>query len=209
MGLLWSLLASVSLPGCVGSLFTPKSSATVRSLGDDPVELIGTFQTVFYSHDELGTSFIISDIPADELATGAFESGQVLHIELLWLPKAGSTPVDRSATNASIRYLIFADGQLGVYGGAGFILPGGRVGKPKLSLNVRQATLTLLESTPQFVDLLSPAEMVGKFTAILDPRQTRRLYFNLSQQVTNTLGKTRFVLGNDAQNPGRIAIAVP
>ncbi len=190
IGLLFGLLMSMTLPGCLSST----SSATVRSLGNDPVELIGTFQTGVYANDELGTSFIITDLTAGELASGDFQTGQVVHIELLWLPKSGSTPMDRSATNASIRYLIFSEGQLGVYGGAGFIRPSGRVGKQRLSLDVRQATLTLLDSTPQFVDLLSPAEMVGKLTASLDPRQTRRLYFNLSQRVTDVLGRTRFVM---------------
>ncbi len=125
--------------------------------------------------------------------------GQVLHIELLWEPKPGATPMDSSATNASIRHIVIAGGEVGVYGGAGFASPRGKPGKPRLTISLRDASLTLLEASAGFTDLLSPARLTGRFTAVHDPRKSRELHYAVSQIVTNALGRSRFVGGGPAE----------
>jgi hypothetical protein len=204
----------LALAGCAGWPGSRAADLELRSLGDDPVVLGGEYQTSLYRHDpDRGTSFIVSDIPAQQLARGEYQDGQVMHVVLLWVPKAGATPMDPTATNASVRHVVFSGGEVGIYGGAGFILPSGRLGGDNVSLDIRQATLTLLESTDGFVDVLGAARLTGSLKAGHDPTGTRRVYFNLCQRVTDALGHSRFVLERDAAMPrlarGRAAADLP
>jgi len=82
---------------------------------------------------------------------------------------------------------------MGIYGGAGFAIPKGEPGKGSMSLTLRDASMTLLDSTSGFVDLLSPARLTGKITAGLDERRSRQMAYAVNQLVTNALGYTRLV----------------
>jgi hypothetical protein len=186
-------MLAVMLVGCSGG-FGPGGPIRVTSITDDPVTLTGDFDTVYYRHEENGgTTFIVSDIPLDKLRRGRFDEGQVLHLELLWVPKPGSTPIDRTATNVSIRHVVFVDGEVGIYGGAGFAMPRGSLGARRVSLSVHEASMSLIEATGGFVDSLGPANLAGAITARHDARLTRQLHFNVSQRVTDAIGETRFV----------------
>jgi hypothetical protein len=124
---------------------------------------------------------------------------------LLWVPKAGDTPMDPSATNASIRHIIISNGQVGIYGGAGFALPSENpANRDTVTFTLRDASLALQEATPGFVDLLTPSQMTGTFSVTRDDKRARQLYFAASQLVTNAFGRTRFVM-NDSQEttPGK------
>jgi hypothetical protein len=191
--LLLLLLAAVVVCGCAGG---GESGGALRteSLGSDPVALPADYATVVYAHHPEGdTSFILSDVPVRRLLDGTVTEGQVMHVELLWQPKAGATPMDPSATNASIRHIVISGGELGVYGGAGFAMPRGKPGRDQLTITVRDATLRLLEATEGFADPLGAARVTGTFTAELDPRLTRKLQRAVTQFVTNALGRSRFV----------------
>ena len=63
-------------------------------------------------------------------------------------------------------------------------------------VGAREASLALQESTPGFVDLLSPSKLTGTFSAQRDDKRARQLYFAVSQLVTNALGRTRYVLSD-------------
>ncbi len=172
-----------------------RASATLRaeSLGADPVYLTCTYAHVVYAKLATETSFFLTDIPLEDLLAGNVSTGMVVHLDLLWHPSAGNTPMDRSATNISVRYIVFADGEVGIYGGAGFAMPRGKAGKGAMSLSLRDASLTLLDSTSGFVDLLSPARLTGTVTARLDEKLARQISHALNQIVTNALGYTRLV----------------
>ena len=185
-------LSAVAGCGLVGSSTTLRA----ESLGRDPVYLALEYVTAFYAESEATeTSFFLSDVPLQQLLEGEVSEGNIVHINLLWIPDAGATPMDSSATNTSIRYIVIADGEVGVYGGAGFALPHGQTGDDRLSISILDASLTLLESTGGFVDLLSPARLTGRITATLDEQRTRQIQFAVSQFVTNALGRSRFVRG--------------
>jgi hypothetical protein len=190
---LFGILLLLCLGGCAGA---GKATGSLRaeSLNDDPVVLNAQYTAVVYARDDDDTiSFFLSEIPVEDLLAGDISEGQVMHIELLWRPKAGSTPMDSSATNASIRHIIMAGGELGVYGGAGFALPQGQPGGDRMRISLRDATIRLLESTDGFADPLTPARMTGSFTARHDPQLVRKLHWAISQVVTNALGRSRFV----------------
>ncbi len=178
------------------------SAGTLRSesLGPDRVVLHGTYETVVYAHNPAGdTSFFLSDIPLDDLIGSYPRDGQVIHIELLWEPKPGATPMDASATNASIRHVVVAGGEVGVYGGAGFALPHGTPGSDNLTVTLRDATVRLLESTKGFADPLSPARITGTFSAHHDPLLARKLHRAVTQMVTNAVGKPWYVYAGSDQ----------
>ena len=194
------LVTLATLAGCKAGTATT-ASLVAESLGTSPVVLPCEYLTAFYAHDEATeTMFFLTDVPADELLSGTVTRGSVVHLDLLWSPKPGSTPMDSSATNVSIRFVVFADGEVGVYGGAGFALPDGKAGEATLGLELRDASLTLLDSTEGFVDLLSPARLTGQLTARLNEKRTQQMRFVVSQLVTNALGYSHFVRGGPNQD---------
>ena len=125
-----------------------------------------------------------------------------MHLELLWVPRAGATPMDSSATNVTIRHIVMSGGEVGVYGGAGFAIPGSDPGAARLRISVRDTTLRLLDSTDGFKDPLSPTRVVGSFTAKLDPVKSLKLRHAMSQLVTNALGRSTYVRADDTAPVG-------
>ena len=77
------------------------------------------FDQVLYRYEsDSNLTVLLFDGPADDPT-------RVAVLNMFWRPRAGATPVDRTATNTIIRYLDFdpaaGDGAgLGVYSGAGF-----------------------------------------------------------------------------------------
>lgn len=198
--ILFMLVAAI-LPGC-GFLQASDSSVgnlQVASLGGDSIAVEGDYTTALYS-DQLttDTSVYVSDIPIDQLISGDFRSGQVVHVEKLWQPKAGKTPLDSSATNVSIRYVVFSEGEVGIYHGGGFATFKEHDDGRRVTVSVLDASLRLGESTPGFNDLLGPTQLVGNITAKLDRASARKVHFLLSQRVTDMLGESTLV---DAGNP--------
>jgi hypothetical protein len=158
------------------------------------VLLAAEFRSAVFAHDPRAeTSFWLSDVPVEDLLEGRVGEGQIVHIELLWVPKAGATPMDSSATNASIRYVVIAGGEVGVYVGAGFAEPLGPLDRSRVAISVQDASLRLAEATAGFRDVLGPAKLSGRFASRRDPEQARRLFVSVSQFVTDALGESRYV----------------
>jgi hypothetical protein len=200
----WLLAPGLVMLAALAGCQAPPTSGALRaeSLGTNPVVLPREYVIGFYAtRDATETSFLLADVPLEKLLSGKVTRGNVVHLELLWEPQAGATPMDSSATNVSIRFVVIADGEVGVYGGAGFAIPDGKAGAVTLSLELRDASLTLLESTDGFVDLLSPARLTGTVTARLNEKRTHQMLFAVSQLVTNALGHSRFVRGRPDQDP--------
>lgn len=188
-----AIFISIAVAGCTWS---GGSAGAIRaqSLGDEPVVLEGNFKNVVFAYDpSVEPSFILSDAPLNQMTTGDATAAQVLHVQLLWDPVAGRTPMEASATNASIRYLVIANGEVGLYSGAGFAIYRGSLQSKRITITLRDATLQLQDATPGFNDLLSPAQLTGTFTAVRDDDKARQMHRAASQIVTNALGKTRLV----------------
>lgn len=190
------LIAALVLPGCGMLRVADNSGGTLQavSLGGDPVAVVCKDDTSVYS-DQLATdtSVYVSDLPVDQLISGDFQTGQVVHIEKLWQPKAGKTPLDSAATDISIRYVVFSKGEVGIYSGGGFATFKKHVTSSRITVRVLDASLQLDQSTPGFHDLLGPTQITGTITATLDRGNARKLHFLLSQRVTDMLGKSTLV----------------
>ena len=196
-GALFPALLALALGGC--NISHSAGNLRSQSLRTNSVILPGDYRVAVFSTNNIaGTSILLSDVPIEQVVSGEVINAQILHIELLWLPKAGATPMDPSATNASIRHIVISNGQVGIYAGAGFARPDkDPTGNDTITITLRDASLALQESTSGFVDLLTPTRLTGTFTAKRDDKRARQLYFAVSQLVTNAFGRTRFVL-NDA-----------
>jgi hypothetical protein len=188
--------ALVAMPSCRGLTFGGSGGELAAvSMNDSPVEFSIKTTRAVYDSDEDGESlFYLSDMDTESLVDGTARNGRFLAVRLLWNPRPGKTPMDASATNASVLLVILSDGEVGVYGGAGYALPHGTPGQSRLGVTIRESTLTLLEATEGFNDLLSPSLITGSFVADHDPLAARAEYIGASQLVTNALG-TSTVLG--------------
>ena len=124
MALMMPLLA---LPGCMSS--QPSGNLTVSSRAQNPVKLALDLQYGAFAIQPAQHSFFLSSVPLEELLNDELENAIVLHAQLLWQPKPGATPVDPTATNVTLRLLLVTEGEVGLYGGAGFAWPSGDLEK--------------------------------------------------------------------------------
>ena len=162
------------------------------SLGEPRIQLPCQMPGV-YTMDSAQVSFVLTDLTTEQLESGGALSGRVLHVDLLWLPKAGKSPIDPEAINTTIRLLVFAEGEVGLYGGGGFAWPHDRPGEAEMELDLVGSNLTLMASSPGFHDLLSPAQILGRIDARYDAAATRSLRRAASQRLTNDLKQVLWV----------------
>ena len=184
------LVGSLLVAGCG---IHEDSRLEITSVGTTPRTMRTDLGVGTYSQELASTSFVLTDLSVDDLQSGGSRTGHVLHIELLWIPKAGKTAVDPQATNTSIRLVIFSGKEVGIYGGGGFAWPQGELGEREFVIDIVGSTLSLVDSTPDFHDLLSPAELTGRLTASHDPDVTRRMRRATSQVVSNALKRVQWV----------------
>lgn len=190
--LLAILLGACLAAGCSVSP-VPEARLTGTSLAADPTSLTLDLSHGCYADQPAELSFFLSDRTLEELTEGGVENAIITHAQLLWSPMPGSTPVDPTATNVVIRVVLLTNGELGIYGGAGFAWPSGTPGKTAMKLELVGSTLTLLHSTEGFRDLLSPFLLLGTLRAPYAPVETLRFRQSASQLVTDLLGETQWV----------------
>ncbi len=177
--------------GCAPRYVRGEVSVTSRTA--HPVRLESTFAHGGYLIESGGATLLLSSVPLDAFRDGRVESAQVMAIRLLWEPWPGRTPVNPEATNLMIRHVVIAQDEIGVYGGGGFGWPKGTPGKTGLGIAIENSNVSLLDSTPGFRDLLTPAVIRGEVAAILDEKATVELRDAVSQFVTDRLGRMRWV----------------
>jgi len=195
-----TLLAGFAIiaSGCAGGMFGlgGSSGGEIRMVSQSEQRLIldGDFTHAFYDVNPTGeASFMLSDQSPEDLLAGGVRDARFLHVELLWRPKAGHTPLKPTATNTSVRFVLIVDGEVGVYAGAGFASPSGKPGDNRMSLDIKDASLQLLDHTAGFNDVMGPSRLTGSFSARRNSEKARTMHYAVSQAVTNSLGRTRFV----------------
>lgn len=166
----------------------------IESISSNPVHIATDFPTAVCATDpHVDGTIWLTDIPMGNLTSGQVETGQILHIELLWTPRPGYTPIDYEATNISVRYIVISNGKYGIYEGGGFGYPLGSPDSSSMVLNIEGVTLQLAESTDGFIDLLSPAVLTGTFNGSCDTGMSVMIRDATSQLVTDAFGRTMFV----------------
>lgn len=132
-------------------------------------------------HDRNTAEVYLTDLsPAtlERLAEGRISpdiSGTVLAVRIFLNPKPGRTPIERTAASATARLVVIARGQVGVYDGAGFIMPGRSLRRGYAAGTLRNAPTRLTRATPGFQDLLASGRLEFGFRAPADQPAAARL----------------------------------
>ncbi len=158
--------------------------------------MIGRFDTAYYSFDDVNhmTVLLIEGPVANPT--------QAVTIRMFWTPRAARTPISTAATNATIHYMIFTgadSNQVGIYSGAGFMFPNGKLGDAKLKAGIWDANLSLSDHTAGFRDLLLKAALAGTFTVQRDDLALSQTLHQLRTTLRDRLGYPRLV-ANEAHS---------
>jgi len=184
------LLTLVCLWGVPGCLQQHENGLVMKSQSWPGRSLAGRFESSYYSLDGRNNlTLVLIDGPPDDPA-------QAVTIRMFWKPRAGRTPIDLTATNATIHYTIFSSshhGEAGVYSGAGFVYPVDRVGGEVLRADVWQATLRLTDRSAGFEDLLGEVMLEGHLTATRDEAAVHRVLRRIQILITEKMGYPKHV----------------
>jgi hypothetical protein len=142
---------------------------------------------VYSSPDSTTADIFLTDLTEDELdPTSDLSglSGRIVSLHLFVVPLPGTTPLDPTACSVTVRHIVLAKGNFGVYSGGGFLNPS-RAGGQDLAGHIQGATLRLTGKTPGFADKLGPATLDATFTASREEGLARRI----KVRVEEILGK--------------------
>ncbi len=181
--------------GCAG-LGGEGGRLAVRSQSSPGTVLSSAFGTGVYGYDDQNNlTVLLFDGPPDNPA-------QAVAIRMFWQPRAAATPIERTATNATIQYMVFATSgsearEVGVYSGAGYVFPRTAPGQSPLAASVWDAALRLSDRSEGFTDLLGKAELKGGFTAVRDDIAKEQMLQRLHVLVRERLGYPRLVMTDE------------
>ncbi|MBI1336583.1 MAG: hypothetical protein GC164_06435 [Phycisphaera sp.] len=170
----------------------PSGELAITSITHQGVSLSGGFESAVYSFDDSNNlTILLFDGPAENPV-------QAVTLRVFWQPRAGRTPMDETATNTTVHYVIFAGEdrrEVGIYEGAGFVYVKNDPGDDPLRAAVWQATLQLADHTAMFNDLLGKADLKGSFSAKRDDAAVNSYLRALQVRVNEKLGYPRLVRG--------------
>lgn len=166
--------SSIGLTGSSGSSTTRDASGLTFST---------KYPTRAYHAEDKNTAHIyLTDLSDDELSAFFTDSrdwsgisGTIAQVSLFLKPKPGSTPIEPTAASAAVRWIVITQGEVGVYDGAGFMIPGGKVTKGSISGSIRNAPLNLTRRTPGFSDPMITPEIDISFGADYDEQSAGEL----------------------------------
>ena len=190
-------LALAVLGGC-GTWGVDRPPAELGLVSRDPGPGSGSvasaaFGQVLYRYEsDSNLTILLFDGPADDPT-------RVAVLSMFWRPRAGSTPVDRTATNVVVRYLNFDpaagdDDALGVYAGAGFMRVYSDPAAGALDGTLFDADLRLIDRSETFTDRLGRTALAGSFEARRDDARVTTILRRLNLRVSEALGYPRLVL---------------
>ena len=176
-----------TLPSMFGGLGGAGGALTVTSSADENVTLEGSFTSGYFAAADRNTATVV--LYAGELDAPT----QVVTIRMFWNPLAGRTPVDPTATNATIQYIIFEGDDVGIYSGAGYLYPEDDLDGTTFAGSIWQSTLRLSDKTEGFIDKLGAARMEGGFQVDRDDVSIDQKLHRLNVMIRDRLGCSRLV----------------
>jgi hypothetical protein len=188
-----ALLFTLPLAGCQWSKISALAgpALTVTSEQQKSPTALRDFDIALYRFDQDNA------LTAVLLQGSADQPTQAVTIRMFWRPRAGSTPLDRTATNATIQYAVFTGENVGVYSGAGFLYPQNTPGNDSLTAAIWQAILRPADQSLGYEDPLGKATVKGKFTVRRDDIAVEQLLRKLNVHISERLGYPRLVDGED------------
>jgi len=190
------VLLLVAAPSFILSCSQFRGDLAINSLGEARFSLKPDFRTVQYKkRNANGVTIILSDLDAEDIRNGRFSSGSVLIIDMFLRPKAGATPIEGTATNATFRHVIFVNDDLvGIYGGGGFVYPTSKPSADSFSGEIFNSTLQIIQKSDDFVDRLGSLEITGSVMATRKEEEVTEMAYQINTEVSRRLGQVYFVL---------------
>lgn len=172
-----AVLLVLFAPGCRSVGLTAGGTRGEFVSDERPAKLAPRFNTrVFDSTDRNTADLIFSDLDtrtlADRNAWGEIQ-GQIVHARMFLHPRAGRTPIESTACSVTMRYIVLADGEFGIYAGGGFLLPDRTPKGNSFSGRIVNASLRLVSATPGFNDLIGSGRMSISFRVQRDEATVR------------------------------------
>lgn len=186
------VLLAVLASGCAGNPGARDADLHIQRRANPQDIKAGGFDHGIYSMEgRSALTVLLTDGPIDN-------PNRALIVRMFWRPKAAATPLDETATNATVQYIVFhhdagSGGAVGIYSGGGFLYPESDAGSPVLQANLWQATLTLAEKSEQFQDTLGASILSGRFSARRDDEGIIDAIRRVNIAVSEALGVPRFV----------------
>ena len=214
----WAAVLALAGAGCVSDRFpqdvpvgTPPG---VAALGEQ-ISLGGAGATVnaVYRWDGPGTITAVL-VPQGAVADGATYPTLTV-VRVMWLSRAGFTPLSGTATNAAVRHLVFAGAgdepatadveppseRMGLFTGAGFVGLRGDPAGGVLDLNLREADLRLTDCSAGYSHPLRRTVLTARVQASRDDAAVSRWLKAAGVRATESLGYPMWVRG---PRPGAI-----
>lgn len=144
------------------------SGVRVRSMDQAAVLEPRVVSSGYRWQDASTADIYVSDIPMERLAAAdslAELSGSIVRIHMFLRPRPGRTPIETTASTVTIHCAVLARGEVGIYGGGGFLFPAGKPGDNTFGGSIEDGSVRLLASTPGFVDQLGAAEFAAGVVA--------------------------------------------
>lgn len=188
----WLLITTI---GCSRPLIDGDAQLQIASRDvaeREGLTVSGEFTQAFYRFEDQNTVTVL-------LIQGPADAPQrVAALEMFWKPRAGLTPIDRSATNALVRFFEFRDTEsepntVGVYAGAGFMRLHDNPTVGTVDGNLWDADLRLTDRSEAYTDRLGRAVLAGSFTAQRNDAMVTTILRELNQQIEERLGYPRLV----------------
>jgi hypothetical protein len=152
--------------------------------------LQATLPTRIYTAADPDTADVyMTDLPSSVWEAGADVSdlsGTLVHVRMFIRPRAGRTPIADTASTATIRVMVLAKGEIGVYGGGGFFVNSGNPGKERFRGGVRDASLRLVSATGGFVDRLGVSAFTGEVSGVQDAQTAAAIERALTAIIAET-----------------------
>jgi hypothetical protein len=168
------------LGGCSVFHSEPGGVLTVSAADGSKTFAPGLTTGAYIASDADTADVYLSDLPPERFTSNrdpiAGATGNIVHIHIFLVPDAGSTPIDATACNFTVRHLVLSGGSaqspvMGLYAGGGFLIPSGPLGTTasfgsgRINGAVSAASQRLSRASPGFTDLLGTARLSGRFTA--------------------------------------------
>jgi hypothetical protein len=159
-------LLGASQAGC--SRILSAQGVRLESFQEDAALIPSPVSRAYRAIDQASAEFYLSDIPLrilDDAETFEELEGTIVRVTLFLPPRPGKTPIESTASTATVQAAVLARGEVGIYGGGGFLLPSGRVGDRTFGGTIRDGSVRLLHATPGFVDRLGAARFQAGISA--------------------------------------------
>lgn len=177
------VVAGVVGQGCGSGGGQVRVRSVLQPVADVPSVRVAAYRPL----DSTSAEVILTDLSEEELELGSDIGplgGRITQLTMFLQPSPGDTPIAPTAVNTTVRHVVVTRGQVGVYGGGGFLLPRDRPGAEVFRGRMSEAPMRLLSRSAGFADRLGPSVLEASFSARRDDAFVARASLRLEELVS-------------------------